>query len=221
MHHIQRHILRNLIQHTELRYKDLKPHAVDPNQFMYHLKHLQKEGLVIKTPEGAYRLTSAGLLDADRRALEDEKLTLYEQPRFVMLLAVFDDKKGWLLHKRLVQPLINQIGFIHGNIELGQSAEITAKDRLKYIAGLDGSFTYKGSATITIYKSHDLESYVHALIMYCKNPKGDLKKETTIGTNYWEKNLNFNQVNLIPSMKNIVDLMKKEELFYTELTYDA
>lgn len=219
MHHIQRHILISLIHNPTLRYKDLKPRTLDPNLFMYHLKQLQKEGLVIKTEDGTYQLSSAGLLDADKRMLEDNRLASYEQPRLVLLLAVFDDTKGWLLHTRSVQPVINMTGFIHGNVELGVALIDSAAHRLEQFAGLKGKFVYKGSATITIYKGDDLESYTHCLIVYCKNPAGELITKTNIGTNEWIIKPDFNSEKMIPSMKDLISRVKKQTDFYVELTY--
>ena len=219
MHHIQRNILINLIHNPNLRYKDLKPRALDPNLFMYHLKQLQRDGLVVKTENGTYQLSTAGLLDADKRMLEDNRFASYEQPRLVLLLAVFDDTKGWLLHTRSVQPVINMTGFMHGNVEMGVSLIDSASHRLEQFAGLRGKFTYKGSATITLYKGDDLESYTHCLIVFCKNPKGELIEETNIGSNEWTISPDFTSQKMIPSMKELISKIKSQNNFYIELTY--
>lgn len=186
---------------------------------MYHLRQLQRDKLVTKMEDGSYTLSSAGKLEADRRQLEDSSLGVYEQPRLVLLLVIYDEHRGWLLHTRSIQPVIRMTGFLHGNIELGQPLTETARLRLKALAGLDGRFTYRGSATITIYQHNDLESYVHALIMYCRNPAGELIHETPVGTNVWDPDPDFAAAGMLPSTGELIRLIGQEPLFYTELTY--
>ncbi len=219
MHHIQRHILLNLMRNPSLRYKDLKPHSADPNLFMYHLKQLQREKLVTKLSEGNYTLSPKGKLEADRRQLEDDSLAVYEQPRLVILLAIHDMAKGWLLHTRAVQPVINMTGFLHANVELGHSVTEIARERMKHLMGLDGTFEYRGSATVSMYRDTDLESYVHALMLYCESPKGKLIENTEIGRNGWFQEKDFTQRHVLPSTPVLAELLNKQEFFFTELSF--
>ncbi len=219
VHHIQRHILRNLIKSESLRYKDLKPHAVDANLFMYHLKQLLKDDLVSKTIDGLYCLSPHGKILADHTQFDDFSLRKYEQPRLILLLAIQDHSKGWLLHTRSVQPVINMTGFVHCNLEFGESIKETSRKRLKNLCGLKGTFTYRGSATIAIQMNQDLESYVHALILHCANPIGTLIQKTEIGVNEWCKKPDFNNPNMLPSMEELIQLINEKQLFFIERSY--
>jgi hypothetical protein len=142
MHRLQQHILQQLIMNPRLRYAAIKPHEVEGNLFMYHLKQLIKEGLVEKDADGWYQLTTAGKLYSDRLSLKS--LTPRLQARIVTLMAVEDGQGHWLFYRRKRQPLFNLVGFPYGKIHLGESVQQAAQRELKEKTGLEAELEHRG-----------------------------------------------------------------------------
>ena len=103
-HHIQKYIIEVLIHQQYARFRDLRPPKIDTNLYSYHLKILQKQGLVTKTDEG-YTLTPEGLIYVDRVSLK--KLNIRTQPKIVSMLVVQNSNGDVLLLRRSKQPYIN------------------------------------------------------------------------------------------------------------------
>lgn len=166
MHHIQRHILKLLIENHDQRYNQLRPPSVEPNQFVYHLKQLIKLGLVAKCDSG-YELTPKGRAYADK--IEDSYEVPWDtQPRNVLLLALQHTDNGWLLIRRNKQPTINKIGFISANMRLGEAVVTTARQHMQERHGITADFEYKHSGSITLQQNGSLESYVVFHLLYAE-----------------------------------------------------
>ena len=132
-HHIQLHILKEMLTRVEARYSELKPPAVEANLFMYHLNQLIKVGLIIKK-EKAYVLTRAGKHFADRAYLGSMKIRL--QPKSITILAIQNTSDKWLILKRMHQPFINYKGFPSGKIHYGEKLLESAERELLEKSGL-------------------------------------------------------------------------------------
>src|SRR4051812_48701432 len=91
-HHIQLHIIRQMLHAAESRYSELKPKNVESNLFMYHLKQLIREGLIEKRDK-TYVLTREGKRFADRATLETMKIRI--QPKIVVILCVRREDGKW------------------------------------------------------------------------------------------------------------------------------
>ncbi len=172
MHHIQRHILKLLIENKEQRYSELRPKQVEPNQFVYHLKQLMKEDLVSKCNVG-YELTAKGRSYADKLDHTSFAVQLDSQPRNVLFLAVHDAARGWLLVRRDKQPTIGKVGFIATDVRLSEPIALTAASYLEQAYGLTANFRYIGSGSVTLYRGSELESYVMFQLLYADAPVGD------------------------------------------------
>ena len=219
MHPLDKHILSALIRNPQLRYAELRPPNVEGNLFMYHLKRLANDGLIRKSADGAYELTPDGKLTADKMQLDT--LEIDRQPRIVILMAVREKTKGWLLHRRKVQPVIDMVGFLHANLKLGESILDTAAATLKRVTGLAASFKFRGSGSITIYKSKEVESFIAFYLVEATKTSGQLIAETELGLNFWEARPDFERPDFIPSMKQMVRLLDgPKQPFFTELTYN-
>ncbi|MCU0667616.1 MAG: hypothetical protein MUF85_03295 [Patescibacteria group bacterium] len=62
LHHIQKHILKELSFKEWARFRDLKPPRVDSNLYNYHLKLLIKNGLVEKDNDKGWILLTVFIL---------------------------------------------------------------------------------------------------------------------------------------------------------------
>ena len=223
MHRLEWHILGSLIRAEELRYSQLKPKQVEGNVFMYHLKVLIKAGLVYKTISGSYQLTSHGMLLADKMQLDT--LEIIPSPRTVILIACRRQEDGaWLLHKRKVQPLINQTGFLHTNPVLGESITKTAQNTLEQVNGvITENLRVRGAGYITVSKDNQPESFISFQLVEATAIGGKLVEETELGQNSWVNQPNFRGSGYILSMAAIVSLLEStpiDQLFYAELEYD-
>lgn len=101
---IQEHILSQLVQQENIRFKDLQPPKTTSNVFSYHLKQLLANKWIVKTEEG-YSLGPKGLAYAERH--DDEQSPIRMQPSIAIALVVQDAEGRVLIQKRGTQPYIN------------------------------------------------------------------------------------------------------------------
>jgi hypothetical protein len=203
MHHIQRHILKLLIENKEQRYSQLRPKQIEPNQFVYHLKQLMKEDLVIKCNEG-YELTSKGRSYADKLDHDLFDVQWDTQPRNVLFLAVHDAARGWLLVRRDKQPTIGKIGFIATDVRLGEPITQTAAVYLEQAYGLVAGFRYICSGCVTLYRGTDLESYVMFQLLYADAPVGDVSDSQA----KWHQPAGVQADDVLPSTQPLMQLIE-------------
>lgn len=216
-HHIQKHILDQLVHVPAARFADLKPNDMDGNVFTYHLQQLTKAGLIEKTDDGLYCLTAAGKAEGISGGLS--RAELRQQAHAILLLCIRDTEGRWLLRKRTVHPMYGRIGFLHGEPKAGESVIETAEQRLKQKTGLSADFSIAGSGFVTIYSGEDLESYTQFTLLRGELTSGELIEMDQTGQNMWVENPDFSEGVYIPSMGSLVPLMDKETPFFVELTY--
>ena len=219
MHWIQKHVLAQLITNPRLRYGKIKPANVEGNLFMYHLRALLKEGLVVKSDDGFYELTPAGKLYADRLSLQT--LTPRVQPRIVTLITCRNDNGEWLLYRRKRQPLLGQVGFPYGKLHLDESVEDAAARELMEKTGVRATLDHRGDGYITIYEGGEVVSQILFHLFYGTDPKGKIKPNQRSGEVFWGRV--EDQENLIASVKDLVKLIEEHPAgrFFTQLTYKS
>lgn len=222
MHRIDRYIFTQLLTHETQKFSQLKPPGIEGNTLTYRLKRLQKEGLITKTPQGQYVLTSDGRFFTDR--LNIHRFTPRQLPRSVSLLVV---RRGdnWLLYRRNIHPLRGLIGLPHANIHSGESILVTAQRRLGEITGLKTKFVYRGGGYLTFYRGKQLESFTQINILENDGPvSGTLRvpeQELVTGTSFWEENPDFSQDQYLPSLSALKqNLDSGGSSFFIELTYN-
>lgn len=217
-HVIQKQILARLISSPYLRYSELKPPNLEGNHFMYHLRSLMREGLVVKNEQGQYLLSSSGKLLADSMSLQN--YAPRTQPNIVTLITCQNTKGQWLVYKRKRQPLINQIGFVYGKLHVGETISQAANRELKEKTGLECELTHRGDGYITIYEGNDIVSQIMFHLFYGKNPYGEIAITNKPGeANWaWRDELKFE-----PYMASVDDLATliegSKERFFVELVY--
>lgn len=218
MHWIEKHVLRELITNPKLRYGQIKPKNIEGSLFLYHLRSLHKADLVQKTNDKCYELTPKGRLYADK--LQIESLNVYEQPRIVVLIACWDDKKGLLLFKRSSQPVIHMTGFPHVNIHMGSQLVTGAQQEFEAISGLSLELKRRGDGYITMYRGSEPESYIFFHLLEGKNPSGTLNESIETGSFEWQKTIDYTDEAIMPSMKELVGLLQSsEDIFFFEQEY--
>ena len=160
LHHIQKHILNTLARTDCARYSELKPIELDGNTFTYHLKRLIFDDYVLRNDDNNYELTQRGKTYIVHRY---EDPTLQAHSIFLIVLKIGDK---WLLRRRLVQPHLHSVGFVHGEPRHDEPVTQTAKQRLQEKTGIVADLTICGSALISISNGSELVSYSHAVLLY-------------------------------------------------------
>ena len=215
-HHIQKQILHLLVLSDNKRFAELRPSKTDSNVFTYHLKQLIKEKLVIKNANGTYCLTPLGRVAGINITLS--KKELLEQAHSILLLALIT-KEGWLLRKRLAQPMYERVGFVHSEPLAHEPALMTAIRDFKERTGLTADFKPAGSGYVRLYSGEDLESFTHFTLFKASSCTGTLEPLMRNGQNFWVKDPDFTDPFMIPSMPDIARLLQSNEIFCTDLTY--
>lgn len=217
-HVIQKEILARLITHKYLRFSRLKPANIESNHFMYHLKALMREGLIVKNDEGLYLLSAQGKQLADNLSLETYKPR--KQPNIVTLITCQNEKGQWLVYKRARQPLIDQVGFVYGKLHLGETVAEAAHRELKEKTGLQCELKHKGDGYITIYEAGEPISQILFHLFYGKNPYGEITRTKKPGNAFWAWQDEFNHAPFMASMPALAKLAKEGDVrFFVELEY--
>lgn len=217
-HVIQKAILAKLISSPYLRYSELKPPNLEGNHFMYHLKALMRDGLVVKNEQGQYLLSSEGKLLADSMSLQNYAPRI--QPNIVTLITCQNAKGQWLVYQRKRQPLINQKGFVYGKLHIGETISQAANRELKEKTGLECELTHRGDGYITIYEDNQIISQIMFHLFYGKNPYGEIAKTNKPGIASWAWR---DELRFEPFMASVEDLAMlvedSKDRFFVELVY--
>lgn len=217
LHHIQRTIIDVLSSEETRRYAELKPADMDGNQFTYHLKQLVTSKLVTQNSDGTYSLTAAGrtYLVYRYEELGDSAHTI-----FLVIITCGNDI---LLRKRLVQPSLGAVGFIHGE----PTATTSLVDSIsKRVMAKTGSAIHdvqiRSSGLIRIFKEGEIQSFSHAIIATADAPSKDIpitRDET--GENFWISRNDIGSVpHILPSCYAILDFLDQEHIPWFDLSYD-
>ncbi len=218
MHVIQKDILARLITNPYLRYSQLKPKNIEGNHFMYHLRALMRDGLVVKNEQGHYLLSAEGKLHADKLSLQN--YAPRKQPSIVTLVTCQNEKGQWLVYKRKRQPLIDKVGFVYGKLHLGETISQAAHRELKEKTGLQCELTHRGDGYITIYEGNEPVSQIMFHLFYGKHVYGEIGKTEKPGVPFWAWREEFNHEPFMPSMPELADLVSNsKERFFVELVY--
>ncbi len=221
LHYIQKNILRELMQSSELRYSELKPEDMAGNLFMYHLKPLIRDGMIVKNNVGHYELTAEGKLHLDHLNLKT--MLPRRQARIVLFFAAQNEKGEWLLVRKSKHPLFNKIGHIHGNQLMGESLLEAAKNIFSDRSGFDAVITHRGDGYATYLESGEMTSNVMFHFFIATNMKGTLRSSHSSGVNIWmsQDEINTNP-DVLPTVKDLLAQHNKTaegERFFVELNY--
>ncbi len=171
-------ILKNV---PTARFSDLKVNSLENDLLNYHLKHLIQKGFLKKEGQ-TYSLTIKGSQLISHIPLREKYCDLFKTS--VALYVVKDGKI--LVQRRKRQPFLGDVVTIAGKIRWGETAENTAKRKLKEEAGLDASFKLLGVMRKTrLMKGEVIEDTLYH-ICFANDSTGELIAENDHGGNYWE-----------------------------------
>ncbi len=222
IHPVQATILRELLFKTSARFTDLNIKELTSDHFTFHITKLVEAGLVQKTDEGKYTLTTKGKEFANR--LDTDIAKIERQPKIAVAIIGRrnrDNQTEYLIQKRLKQPYYGYHGVVTGKIRWGETVFETAARELEEETGLSATFTLKGLKHKMDYNTEEeiLEDKFF-LICIAENCTGKLKNTFEGGANMW---LTKEQVlalpDQFPDLKLLFNFLKSDELLFSEEKY--
>jgi ADP-ribose pyrophosphatase YjhB (NUDIX family) len=189
IHEAQTSILRELLFLPAAGFARLrKPTGLGSDHFAFHIGRLVELGLVKRTGDGLYTLTTRGKeyanrLDTDERTIERQgKIAVLVVPRRLRP----DGTVEYMVQKRLKQPFFGRHGFMSGKLRWGETVTIGAARELDEETGLRGELEVKA-----IYHKMDyapdgrLLEDKHFFMVLAIGVHGDFKAAFEGGENYW------------------------------------
>ena len=146
---------------------------------------------------------------------------LLEQAHSIILMCLRTKEEGWLLRKRIAQPMYGKVGFVHAEPIANETVLETAAKTFTARTGLVADFEPAGSGYVKLLSGEALESFTHFTLFTANSYTGTLEKKLRNGENYWDKDPDFSDPLMIPSMPDLVNLLKKDEVFYVDLSYQV
>lgn len=218
-HHIQKQIVYTLAFADTMRFSELKPDELENKAFDYHLKKTIRAGLVVKTDEGGYRLTSEGKR-IGKGALK-KATRMIDRAYSVLLLAIRRKEDGaWLLVRRKSQPLLGTIGFMHAQPTATESIEQTAAHVCYDQTGLTGTFVTHGHGYFRMFRAGTLESFTHVTLLRCTEIQGALHQNSELAEYYWDTDPDWLAPDMLPNMQTLHKMLAAPAGRFVEETFD-
>jgi hypothetical protein len=219
-HPLQRHIIGVLTRHEAVHFSDLLEPDMESNSLTYHLQQLIKDGLVESPQRGVYCLSELGKQIG--RHSEERSDMLLRRARSILILAIQHAETGeWLLSKRLTQPLLHKVGFMHAEPQPKQTQEETAAQTLKELTSLDGSFQYICSGLQTSTHDNAIENFISFNLLRCNDAQGELRSQDDYYELYWQANPDWSDQSMVPSMPHLVDSLHKSPPSFLHLMFEV
>lgn len=218
IHDFQLSILRELLFKPMARFRDLKKFDVTNDHFTFHVNHLLKEGLIVKS-NGKYRLTDTGKEFANR--IDTDSLKLERQAKLAVALHAVRTKNGKreiLIHQRLKEPFYGWYGSHSGKIRWSENPIDCAKREFEEETGLLGDFELKGIVHYHHYhKDGRFLEDKYFWVFVINNTTGDLKVEVPEGKNIWMDENKFKKLkNTFSTFEEIVEVIDGKKLVYID-----
>lgn len=220
-HHLQKSIIRKLLDQNGLKFSELKPKNIESNLFMYHMGRVKKLGLVEKK-DSLYRLTSVGKQYVDRVNLDTIEFRI--QPKVITLLALKRSDSKWLLIERKHQPFLNAKGFPSGKVHYSERLEDAAKREMHEKANIEGvALSLKGNVSLRFIKDGEVVNHILAYVFY-----GDVSDDQAIEHDhkyyftYWGDIETIKNDKSFKGNKEILALIESSKgYFFEELEFES
>lgn len=218
IHDFQISILRELLFKPKARFSDLNKVDVTNDHFNFHLKHLIKEGLVVKQ-DGKYSLTVEGKEFANR--MDTDSLKLEKQGKVAVALHAVrktNDVTEYLVHQRLKEPFYGWYGSHSGKVRWGETPMECAKREFLEETGLTGDFKLKGIVHYHhFHKDGRLLEDKYFWVFRIENTKGELKVDVPEGKNIWMTEKEYRKLNnSFASFDEVVEVINSNRLVYLD-----
>jgi len=176
LHFIQKEILRTLTMQKWARFRDMRPKRVDSNLYNYHLRLLQKNGLVEKVENKGYRLSPEGLRYVDYVSLE--QFEPRQQPKLITKLVLVDETGRILMWPKYKQPFIGTWSLPSGKVHFDdESVAAAAQREIAYITDTPTALTHVGLMEVEAKINDVVITHILEHIFYGKINARDVKHE--------------------------------------------
>ncbi len=209
----QKRILVKLMYTPHLKFNELWDKHGESNKFAYHLKKLEKNGLIIKADE-SYKLTHKGkTIVAYLQSKTGKEL---KAPLLCVALLIFDKKKNnVLMLKREKEPFYGYCGFHGGKIAHSEYIFESAQ-RFLSETGLTGELALKGIFSIKTFEAKEL-SYNHQFfVVAATNLKGKIIQKIRKGTNHWVSIKKIREQNIFPNSEFFLKIALQKKFQWIE-----
>ena len=210
---IQQRILCELMHTKIMTFNELWNKEGRSNNFAYHLKKLECDGLVEKSTNG-YQLTIDGKKEV--AYLESDTGNVCKQPILAVINVIVNEQKGTVLMlDRTKEPFSGYFGLNGGKLCFSKYLLEEARESIKNDTGLKCDVELKGLFSSKTFVDEEL-TYNHQLfVIKATNHKGNLIEKTRKGDNRW---MNLNEVSKVNTLPNIQlfgnDLYNRHKFFY-------
>ena len=222
LHAVQAKILRELLFKPRAKFSELNVDDLTNDHFTFHIKQLFDLELLNKTGDGKYELTIKGKEFANR--LDTDKVEIERQAKIGALVVAIKGEgknKKYLLQKRLKQPYFGFYGFVTGKVKWGETAKEAARRELKEETGLTANVVLAGIKHKMDYaEAGQLLEDKFFFVFKAENIKGKLIEKFEGGENSWQTEEEiFNTKDLFTDIRVTMDIVKKENIAFTEKKY--
>lgn len=217
--------MRELLFKQEAAFAELNVLDLPTDHFSFHLKSLVEVQLLEKTPKG-YRLTAVGKEFANRFDTDSREVVYEPQAKISVLPCGVKKDKGvtkYLIQQRLKQPFYGYHGFMSGKIRKGDTPLETAGREFKEETGLTGKFVLRGVLHKMDYsQENSLLEDKYFFVFRVNNPQGELIEGFEAGRNLWlTKKEILALPRLFPSVKEVIEMLSRDQMEYLEGKYKA
>lgn len=222
LHPIQADILRVLLFKPQARFSELNTTGMTTDHFTFHVKRLVETGLIEKTEQNTYQLTTIGKEFANR--FDTDSVVLERQAK-IGALVVGVKKEGrirkYLIQQRLKQPYYGFYGFITGKVKWGETILETSAREFKEETGLEAKFSLVGIKHKMDYSSEgNLLEDKYFYVVKASDFRGELVTEFEGGKNKWlSKEEIFQLKNLFDGVDESIEMVDQENLVFSETKY--
>lgn len=212
-HHIQRYIIGYLLTHEFTRFRDMRPLKTDTNLYSYHLKLLQKNGMITKTDRG-YTLSQKGLHYVD--TLSESGMRPRRQPKIITMLLIQEGYGKVLLMRRHKQPYINTWTLPYGKLHMDDASIIEAarRESVEKLGYEPRSLRHVGDCYIRVAEEGELLTVTLAHIVRFETDAIAVSDDLQ-----WVEPLALSGLKLAPAVEQIVTrAFFNDEFFFDEFS---
>jgi ADP-ribose pyrophosphatase YjhB (NUDIX family) len=205
-HKIQKDIILKLIHKPKATFTELQG-DIKSNDFAYHIKSLQNQGLVILN-DNLYSLSSEGKKLSS--FIEGDTGEIAKFPTFSNVLLLEKDGK-FLAQQRLKEPFFGKWGFVSGKINFGFNiVECSIRDLLEEANLIAKKGKLVGISQIKTYEDDNLAFHHILFFVRLEEISGELKEDTHKAKNKWVTIEEFNTFDSFPDAR-VPELLNLKE----------
>lgn len=201
----QQKILQRLMYKPVMTFNELWDKEGRSNKFAYHLKTLEKKGLVEKRDDGYYQLTHEGKQKV--AYIENETGKEAKFPLLVVATVIIDETSNKILmFKRTKEPFYGYWGFQGGKLTFSDYILECAQKEIKQETGFECDIELKGLFSAKTFNNDKLSFNHQLFVVKGTNPRGQLLEKTREGENKWMTREEINSIKTLPNIPLLIDI---------------